>query len=222
MTTCACSSGINGNVVKIYTAPFSASSTSVDLYFEAANGLDGLAITPDGATAIVVSSGAHHAAAFTAPFFHSSPIETFTLPAGVVGFEDVGISADGQTAIITGNSTTEPAVLIRAPFTTAGAVLTTMPISGVANSARGQGAVRFRPPLPTLAITSITRDTNNHILLQLSGTISGTPTIHASPDLSPNSFLSIGSAIANGPGMWQFDDADAATLPKRFYRATFP
>jgi hypothetical protein len=144
MTTCACS-GTGSNVVRIYTAPFSPSSSAVELQFPGSDWLDGIAIAPDGQTAIVASSVAHHAAAFTAPFFHSSPIQTFTLPPGTQGFEDVGISADGQTAIITGNSTTEPAVLIKAPFTTAGAVLSTVPISGVTNTSRGQGAVRFRP-----------------------------------------------------------------------------
>jgi len=216
---------LTGNQVEIRHAPFSDTSTSTSLTVPGGNALDGIMVAPNGLKAIVVSSGGRHVAAITAPFGSSSVVETIPLPAGTGGgFEDVGISADSQFAILAGNggSGTSPPALIKAPFTTAGAVASDLPVMGVANPGRGNGAVRFRPLLPTLKITSITRDTNNHILLQLSGMISGTPTIHASPDLSPNSFLSIGSAIANGPGAWLFDDANPEALPERFYRATSP
>ena len=156
LTTCACNEGFDGNSVKIFHAPFSDSSTPVSLLIPDADRVDGIAIAPDGGSAIVVSVVAHHAAVIKPPFSFDSVVETFTLPPGMEGFEDVGISADSQTAILTGQSTAEAAVFIRAPFTTAGAVVTAMPISGVANPARGQGAVRFRPATATapLQLTS--------------------------------------------------------------------
>ena len=63
----------------------------------------------------------------------------------------MGISADGQIAILAGGgleemeTDTDPAVIIRAPFTAAGAVSSLLPITGVANPGRGVGSVRFAP-----------------------------------------------------------------------------
>lgn len=137
-----------GAVVQIFQAPFSPATTPTDLTIPGGNALDGIMVAPDGLSAIVVSSGAHHAAAITAPFSSGSVVETLPLPGGTGGFEDVGISADSQLAIITGNggSNTEAPILIRAPFTAAGAVTSYIPIMGVANPGRGNGSVRFRPP----------------------------------------------------------------------------
>ena len=137
---------LNTNQVKIFGAPFSAASTSTSLTIPGGDDLDGIMVAPDGGSAIVVSSLLHHAAAITAPFSSTSTVETFTLPAGTVGFEDVGISADSKIAILTGDSSSEPAVFINAPFTAAGATITNVPIAGVANSSRGNGSVRFQPP----------------------------------------------------------------------------
>ena len=137
---------LTGNSVRIYQAPFSAASTFTTLAVPGGSGLDGIMVAPDGGKAIAVSASAHHAAAISAPFSSSSVVETLPLPAGTNGFEDVGISADSQIAILAGNSTTEPPVFIRAPFTAAGAVSTNEPILGVANPNRGAGSVRFRPP----------------------------------------------------------------------------
>lgn len=66
---------------------------------------------------------------------------------GGTGFEDIGISADGQLVLLTGRTTesTDLLVAIRAPFTTAGATSFTIPILNVANPGRGAGAVRFLP-----------------------------------------------------------------------------
>jgi uncharacterized repeat protein (TIGR01451 family) len=69
------------------------------------------------------------------------------------GFEDVGISPDGQLAILTGNSSGGvPAAFIRGPFTAAGARSFAVDILG---GGRGAGAVRFLPPglAPGLTIT---------------------------------------------------------------------
>jgi hypothetical protein len=74
-----------------------------------------------------------------------------------------------------------------------------------------------------MRITSITRLANGHVALQGIGVPNGTHTIHASPDLSPNSFAPLpGTATANGTGVLQYDDAGAVGLTKRFYRVSFP
>jgi CSLREA domain-containing protein len=72
-----------------------------------------------------------------------------------------------------------------------------------------------------LRITSITRLTNGHIALQAIGIPNKPHTIHASPDLSPKSFVPL-SATANGTGVLQYDDSGATGLTKRFYRISFP
>jgi uncharacterized repeat protein (TIGR01451 family) len=136
----------SGNQVRIFQAPFSPSSTPTLLTVPGGNALDGIAVTPNGSKAIVVSAFSHQAAAISAPFSSSSTIEALTLPAGSNGFEDVGISADSQLAILTGNSTSEPTIFIRAPFTAAGAQVFNVPLQTGGNTARGAGAVRFLPP----------------------------------------------------------------------------
>ncbi len=137
----------SSNIVHIFQAPFSAASTSTDLAIPGGVGLDGIAVAPDGANAIVVSAFARQASGIAAPFSSSSVVSTLPLPAGggSSGFEDVGISADSQLAILTGNSITDPAVFVRAPFNTT-SVTSLVPIMGVANPGRGNGAVRFLPP----------------------------------------------------------------------------
>jgi uncharacterized repeat protein (TIGR01451 family) len=136
---------LNTNQVKIFQAPFSAASTSTLLTIPNGNGLDGIMVAPNGASAIVVSAFDHQAAAIAAPFSSSSVVQQLNLPNGVNGFEDVGISADSQIAILTGNSATESAVFVGAPFG-ATSVTTAVPLMGVTNTARGNGAVRFLPP----------------------------------------------------------------------------
>lgn len=138
------------NQVRIFNAPFSSASTPELVTVPSASGLYGINITPDGSTAIVVSSGQYFAAFIRAPFTSASVVETVPLPAGNSGgFEDVGISADGSLAILTGNGgvdATRPPILLRAPFTAALTQTSNITIQGVANSGRGSGAVRFLPP----------------------------------------------------------------------------
>ncbi len=142
----------DGNTLRIFSAPFSASSTSAALTF--GNVLDGVMVTPDGTKALVVDAGSHNAYAVSAPFTSSSKVETLPLPAGTRTFEDVGISADSQIAILAGNSTSEAPVFVRAPFTAAGATSYYVPVNAT-NPARGLGSVRFQPPglAPGLSIT---------------------------------------------------------------------
>jgi hypothetical protein len=75
---------------------------------------------------------------------------------------------------------------------------------------------------PAVKITSITRLLNGHIVLQGVGVPNAGHTIQASPDLSPNSFLAIGTATADATGALQYDDASAVGLTKQFYRLSFP
>ncbi len=72
-----------------------------------------------------------------------------------------------------------------------------------------------------LKITNITRLTNGHILLDCLGAANFSNTIEYSPDLvTPFTFL--GRVIAGPTGFFQFEDADATNLTKRFYRLTLP
>lgn len=150
------------NDVGIFNAPFSAESGYSTLYIDRATFLDGIKITPDGTKAIVVTNNFSSAFAISAPFTESSLVENLPLPishdfgAGDAGLEDVAISPDGQSAILSGGSDFDPPVLIKAPFTAAGAVSTYLPIQGIGNPNRGAGVARFRPVfVPTAATVSV-------------------------------------------------------------------
>jgi len=150
---------LGANSVGIIQAPFSAGASLTGLTIPGGNALDGIAIAPDGQSAIVVSNGAHHAAGIAAPFTSSSTVSTIPIPAGVDAFEDVGISADSQLAILAGGSITEPAIFVHAPFNST-SVTSSVPISGEANTSRGRGSVRFRqtgPSTPTILANISTR-----------------------------------------------------------------
>lgn len=137
---------LSGNQpVRIFQAPFSAASPSTTLSIPGANGLDGIMIAPDGTRAIVVSAFTANAASIAAPFSSSSSVEALPLPSGSGGFEDVGISSDSQLAMLTGNGSGAPLVLLTAPFTASGATAVNVPITA-GNPNRGNGAARFLPP----------------------------------------------------------------------------
>lgn len=139
-------------VVEIFNAPFSAGSTGTTLTIAGASGLDGIQMTPDGTRALVVAAFVNEQAfAISAPFTAASAVEALPIPAGAGSFEDVGISADGQLAVFTGNSggARLPAVFVRAPFTAAGATSFAVVIGSAGppdTRGRGAGAVRFLPP----------------------------------------------------------------------------
>jgi uncharacterized repeat protein (TIGR01451 family) len=130
--------------VGIFTAPFSSGSTPDTVSLPGASGPDGIMVTPDGTKALVVSAFNPHLHAISAPFSSSSTVEE--IPLGGIsssGFEDVGISADSQLAILAGNGGGETNTpFIAAPFTSGGATVYNVQISG----GRGNGAVRFLPP----------------------------------------------------------------------------
>jgi len=140
--------------VRIFSAPYSAASVGVPLVIPGGIFLDGIAVTPDGATALVVSGSTTSLFAVSAPFSGASTVESIPLPGGPYGsFEDIGISANGQLAILAGNDSgsfpNTPFVV--APFTAAGATVHDVTIPG----GRGAGSVRFLPPglAPGLTIT---------------------------------------------------------------------
>lgn len=145
--------------VKIFNAPFSAASTPEILmppqHQTTFITLDGIMVAPDGMHAIVASGMLRTVFSVAAPFSSTSVVEELQLPphpkpGGLeAGYEDVGISSDSQIAILAGGGfegDPDPAIIIRAPFTAAGAVISLLPITGVANSSRGVGSVRFAPP----------------------------------------------------------------------------
>lgn len=137
--------------VEIFTAPFSAASTGTVLTIAGAT-LDGIQITPDGTKALAGDLAPLKAYAISAPFTSGSVVEALPIPATCLGgFEDVGISADGQLAVFTGNSAGSrfPAAFVRAPFTAAGATSFAVVLGSAGppdTQGRGAGAVRFLPP----------------------------------------------------------------------------
>ena len=150
---------IASNTVRIFSAPFSASSTPVSLGVGAGNGLDGIAITPDGKTALVVGGAQPALWAISAPYTASSPVvkvplDSTSFPPSSDGFEDVSISPDGGLAILTGNDgfNKEPAAFVSGPFNASSSSWGVMPGTGP-NPGRGDGAARFVPPpvVPSVA-----------------------------------------------------------------------
>ena len=170
----------SGNV-RIFTAPYSAASIPVVRAIPGASSLDGIMANPAGNNVLVVSAAVSTLWAISAPYNATSTIETIPVPAGLGGHEDVGISADGQLAILAGNGTANPSTaFVQAPFTAAGAVVSVVTITG----GRGNGAVRFLPPglAPGLTISK-----------------SGPPTVTSGGNITYTiTYGNTGTAAANG------------------------
>lgn len=75
---------------------------------------------------------------------------------------------------------------------------------------------------PHLRILSLTRLPNGHAVLTGVGVPNQGHTIQGSANLSPGSFQPLGQMTTDDAGRWQFDDAGAANLSRRFYRLAFP
>ncbi len=89
---------------------------------------------------------------------------------------------------------------------------------------RGRGA--FVWPLPAaptinLKIVSITDPATSTIHLDCRGVAGVINRIESSPDLSPGSFQTIASVVADSNGVFTYDDTNA-TGPKKFYRVAYP
>ncbi len=143
------------NEVRIFQAPFNAASQAIVLSIPFGRAPDAIAIAPDGMSAIGSFYDSYGAFSIAAPFTANSVVASIPLPFSNTefGFEDVSISADSQIAIITGRGEGNQAVFVRAPFG-ATSVTSKVPITGVVDSSRGNGSVRFLPP--ALAPTSCT------------------------------------------------------------------
>jgi hypothetical protein len=87
-----------------------------------------------------------------------------------------------------------------------------------------QESVRNTFVSPVLKILSITRPANGHIILQCLGVPNQLNNLQVSPNLSPGSFATIvpSPVAADNTGAFQYDDAGAVGLTKRFYRLTYP
>jgi len=130
---------------------------------------------------------------------------------GSAGFEDIGISADSQFAIVTGNdSSTLPALFIRAPFTSTGARTFAVAPNG---GGRGAGAVRFLPPglapgltISKTAVSSITTNTNFTYTISYANTgqTNAANVVIKDPLPSGVTFVSAsnGGTFANGVVTW--------------------
>jgi uncharacterized repeat protein (TIGR01451 family) len=177
------------NQVLVFTAPFSSASapSTINLPATSELGADGIAITPDGSKALVCAAYRANIFSIYAPFSSTSAVDSLTIPSTFQsrGFEDIGISADGQLAIATGNSPNDsgqsfPAAFIRAPFTTLGAIAYPVNIPNGGVGGRGAGAVRFLPPglAPGLQISATANITGTTVTYTLTYTNSGTAAVN--------------------------------------------
>ena len=73
-----------------------------------------------------------------------------------------------------------------------------------------------------LRIISSSKLPNGHVVLQCLGRASAINRVEASPDLSPSSFSTVASILADATGAFQYEDTSASGLSVRFYRVAFP
>ena len=92
----------------------------------------------------------------------------------------------------------------------------------VAGDAGGFFGVARMQGDPVLNLQSIERLGNGPAVLQGVGIPNQTYMIQASSNLLPGSFSTLGQASANATGLWQFEDASATNLLRRFYRLAIP
>jgi hypothetical protein len=118
-------------VVSIFKAPFTASSTPDTLSIPAAGSLAGVAVTSDNAEALVVDSFGRAIWTVSAPFGAASAVQKITLAPEFGAFRQIAISSDDELAILAGGSGTNPNIaFISSPFTTSGAVVSTVVVPG--------------------------------------------------------------------------------------------
>jgi DNA-binding beta-propeller fold protein YncE len=127
--------------VDVFTAPFSSSSVPALIAIPARPG--GIVVLPDGTKALVSSDNSTRLFVVSAPYTASSVVEEIPLPSVFNPSADIGVSADGQLAVLAGQGgfTTPDIAFVRGPFTAAGASVFDVKIPG----GRGNGAIRFAP-----------------------------------------------------------------------------
>ena len=110
-------------------------------------------------------------------------------------------------------------------FTVAASIA--QPVAGTGRSGSGQQSMQvgfWFTGSVLLKILSISRLTNGHILVACMGVPNIVNDLQASPDLNSGNFVPTTPAppVADGSGLFQYDDAAAVSLTKRFYRLTYP
>jgi uncharacterized repeat protein (TIGR01451 family) len=194
----------------IFSAPFSSISLPqiVSTVSITSPGLDGIMVSPDGSRAIICGSSLPKIYSFGTPFSNPDTLGEFLLPSTITlypnkGFEDVGISADGSIAIITGASPAGtisfPAVFIQAPFDPFNAQITAVNIPNEGSGGRGSGSVRFLPPglAPGLTIAGTSSISRNTITYTLRYMNTGLTTISNATIAFP---LSEGTTLVSATG----------------------
>lgn len=84
------------------------------------------------------------------------------------------------------------------------------------------GGTIFLPPGQPFVISSLTFFSNGHLLLKGIGTPKATYTIQNATSPSPSSFVTLGPATVDSTGLFKYEDVNASSFTKRFYRATSP
>lgn len=140
----------------VFTLPLTAASTAQRVaMLDCACYFAAVQITPDSQRAVLgvlsdLPGSVPVVHSLAAPFTDPAALQALPLPPGfpdAQGFEDIGISADGSEAILTGQSVVGgtfsglPALHLRAPFTAADVQASTLALPG----GRGAGSVRYAP-----------------------------------------------------------------------------
>ena len=85
------------------------------------------------------------------------------------------------------------------------------------------GQSLYGTPVPaSLKIQSSAPDENGYFVLQCVGARNAINRVEASSTLSPNSFVTVGSVMADANGLFNFTDINAPDYPQRFYRVAYP
>jgi hypothetical protein len=142
----------DGGPLLVFTSPFSPASVPAQISIPPQQG--GIVVVPDGTKVLVSLRNAARLFAVSAPYNASSTVEEISLtPPVFTPSADLGISADGQLAVLAGQGgfTTPDVAFVRAPFTAAGASVFDVKIPG----GRGNGAVRFAPAGSVVAVPAL-------------------------------------------------------------------
>jgi len=133
-----------GSSIFAYDAPFSETSTSQTI--PSNTGLVTIVIAPDGQKAILIVNTPFDKIVRTvnAPFQPGASGQTLTMPGDYTGCGDLTWSADSSTVVLSGCVAGAPNRMIKGPFTTAGAQVSTLTINGATPNG-GVGSARFIP-----------------------------------------------------------------------------
>ena len=133
-----------GSSIYVYNAPFGP-----DTVPEAISGntsLSNLTVAPDGLKAIyaINSPFTHVVRSLNAPFQPGTSGQTLTMPEGYGGCSDVQFSNDSSIAVLSNCGNGAPHILVKGPFTTAGAQSSYLP-TNQENPNGGDGMAVFLP-----------------------------------------------------------------------------